>query len=130
MTQEKSQKYPDSPRMELVETLHGVEVADPYRWLEELDSEQTRQWIAAQNEVSFAYLGRIAARDKLQQRISTLWDYDKYGLPFKRGNIQFVAQRYFLLFNQNVISFSRIPCLRGLSQAPRTFGFPLREASP
>ena len=63
-------KYPDSPRGDVVEELHGVEVADPYRWLEDVDSEETRQWITAQNRVTFDYLEGIPERDRIRQRVS------------------------------------------------------------
>ena len=80
-------KYPDSPRTDTVDALHGVEVPDPYRWLEDLDSEQTRAWIEAQNALTFDYLGQIPAREQIRERITTLWNYEKFGLPLKRSHL-------------------------------------------
>jgi prolyl oligopeptidase len=77
--------YPESRRSDHVDVLHGVDVPDPYRWLEELDSEETRRWIAAQNELTDNYLDQIPARARIRERIAELWDFEKYGVPFKRG---------------------------------------------
>ncbi len=70
-------EYPESRRMDLLDLLHGVEVPDPYRWLEETDSEESQRWIAAQNRVTFDYLGRIPAREGLFRRLRALWDYER-----------------------------------------------------
>ena len=82
-------EYPESWRMDLLDLLHGVEVPDPYRWLEEIDSEESQRWISAQNRLTFDYLGRIPAREKLFQRLTELWDYERYGVPSKRGGRTF-----------------------------------------
>jgi prolyl oligopeptidase len=89
----KSLPYPDSRRDKVVDILHGVEVPDPYRWLENLDSEQTREWIAAQNEVTFAHLGQIPAREEIRQRMAELWNYEQYGVPFQRGGRIFFTRK-------------------------------------
>jgi prolyl oligopeptidase len=94
--QQKRLEYPDSPRSDHVDVLHGVEVPDPYRWLEEIDSEQTQGWIAAQNRLTCEYLGRIPAREAINKRITELWNYDKYGVPSKRGG------RYFFTHNNGL----------------------------
>lgn len=99
MTPEKRQdrlNYPSSHRIEMVEILHGIQVADPYRWLEDIDSEQTQSWILAQNQVTFEYLSQISARDSIRQRITELWDYEKYSLPIKRNG------RYFFTRNDGL----------------------------
>jgi len=85
--------YPHSERSAHVDVLHGVAVPDPYRWLEELDSAQTRQWIEAENKLTFAYLERIPARDKIRQRLTQLWDYDKFSPPDKHGGRYFFTQQ-------------------------------------
>ena len=59
--------YPNSPPTDTVDVLHGVEVPDPYRWLEDLDAEQTRAWIEAQNALTFDYLGQLPARARKTQ---------------------------------------------------------------
>ncbi len=73
--------YPPAPRGEVVETLHGVEVADPYRWLEDIDSPETVAWVKAQQELTERYLSQIPEREALRQRLTAAWDYDKHGLP-------------------------------------------------
>ncbi|MBN2389320.1 MAG: S9 family peptidase, partial [Anaerolineae bacterium] len=85
--------YPLSERSAHVDVLHGVAVPDPYRWLEELDSTQTRQWIEAENKLTFAYLEQIPARDKIRQRLTQLWNYDKFGVPEKHGGRYFFTQQ-------------------------------------
>jgi prolyl oligopeptidase len=84
--------YPESPRGETVDTYHGVTIADPYRWLEEMDSEQTRKWIDAQNDITFAHLGQIAARPRLQKRLQEVWDYERWGVPSREGNVLVVSR--------------------------------------
>ncbi len=73
----------------IIDDYHGVKVADPYRWLEDPNSDQTRAWVEAQNQVTFGYLEGIAERDRLKQRLTELWDYEKYGIPFKQGEQYF-----------------------------------------
>jgi prolyl oligopeptidase len=68
-------------------------VADPYRWLEDDNSADTRAWVEAQNKVTFAYLAQIPQRDRIRERITKLWDFEKYSAPFKRG------KRYFYSYN-------------------------------
>ncbi len=89
--------YPPShPDPTVVDVYHGQPVPDPYRWLEDLDSEQTRAWIEAQNRLTFDYLQRIPARQRLLQRLRQLWDYEKYSQPFKEGG------RYFYFKNDGL----------------------------
>lgn len=94
--------YPETQQGDIVETLHGVEVPDPYRWLEDLDSPQTEAWVEAQNEVTFGYLEGLPGRDALQARLTELWDYPKYGVPFEEGGLYFF-QRNTGLQNQSVL---------------------------
>lgn len=79
--------------MDLAEEIHGVRVADPYRWLEDLDSEETRAWVAAQNQHSAAYLGAAPGRAWLRTRLEELWKYDKHGLPRKVGDRLFYSKK-------------------------------------
>jgi prolyl oligopeptidase len=89
--------YPPShPDPTVVDFYHGQAVPDPYRWLEDLDSEQTRAWIEAQNRLTFDYLQRIPARQRLLERLRQLWNYEKYSQPFKEGN------RYFYFKNDGL----------------------------
>jgi len=81
--------YPATRRSDVVETLHGVQVADPYRWLEDLDSDETQAWVAAQNKLTFDYLGTIGEREQIRSRLTELWNYERYGLPFREGKSYF-----------------------------------------
>lgn len=100
--------YPPSPRTEESEVLHGVQVPDPYRWLEEIDSEQTRRWIEAQNEVTFGYLDQIPSRSAIRQRLTELWNYEQYGVPFVRGGRIFFTRNDGLQ-NQSVLYWMGSP---------------------
>ena len=77
--------YPEAPTADVVEDYHGTQVADPYRPLEDPDSEETRQWVEAENKVTFGFLDTIAARAPLEERITKLWDYEKFSVPFAEG---------------------------------------------
>jgi prolyl oligopeptidase len=85
-------KYPESRVEDTVEVLHGVPVADPYRWLEDANSDETKAWIEAQNTVTNAYLETIPEREAIQKRLTVLWDYAKYSLPYREGNRYFFAK--------------------------------------
>ena len=106
-------KYPPSRKSEQVDDYHGVKVADPYRWLEELDSEETKAWVDAQNKLSFDYLAAIPARNSLKDRITKLWNYEKYGVPFKEGN------RYFYYRNSGLQNQSVLYTVTGLDAPPK-----------
>ncbi|MDP6039676.1 MAG: prolyl oligopeptidase family serine peptidase, partial [Candidatus Latescibacteria bacterium] len=94
--------YPKTHRHDEGETLHGQHIPDPYRWLEELDSEQTREWIEAQNELTFDIFKNIPQRESIHQRIESLWNYEKFGIPFTRGKRLFFSRNNGLQ-NQNVM---------------------------
>jgi prolyl oligopeptidase len=94
--------YPESLRVEQVDEYHGVRVADPYRWLEDLDSEQTRGWVEAQNKVTSAYLAAIPERQAIRQRLTQLWNYERYGVPTRHGGRYFFTRNDGLQ-NQNVL---------------------------
>jgi prolyl oligopeptidase len=81
--------YPETRKVDVVDDYHGTKVPDPYRWLEDTDAPETKAWIAAQNEVTFAHLGAIPERERIRERLTRLWDYPKYGLPFREGGLYF-----------------------------------------
>jgi prolyl oligopeptidase len=88
----KPNKYPAARKADQVDEYHGVKVADPYRWLEDLDSEETRAWVEAQNKLSFGFLESVPARASLKDRLTKIWNYEKYGIPFKEGNRYFYTR--------------------------------------
>lgn len=104
--------YPDSPKGNQVDVYHGIEVPDPYRWLENPQTEEVRHWIAAQNEVTFGYLQGLAFRDRLIQRLTQLWNYERYSIPFKQGN------RYFYFKNDGLQNQSVLYTLPTLDAEP------------
>src|SRR4026208_984510 len=69
--------YPITKKVELVEKLHGTPVPDPYRWLEDDNSAETKAWVEEQNKVTFAYLEQIPARTKLKERLTKLRNYGR-----------------------------------------------------
>lgn len=85
--------YPQTQRIEHTDDYFGVKVADPYRWLEDdvRQSPRVREWVDAQNKLTFDYLGSLPQRPQIKSRITELWDYDKYGTPFKRGGRYYMS---------------------------------------
>ena len=77
--------YPSSPKTDHLDTYFGTPVPDPYRWLESLDSPETTAWVTAQNEVTFAYLAQIPFRDRIWQRLTRMWNYERFGIPEQVG---------------------------------------------
>ncbi len=106
-------KYPPTRTSDQVDDYHGTPVTDPYRWLEDTDSPETRAWIEAQNEVTFAYLERIPERDSIRERLTELWDYAKAWAPVKRGG------RYFQLRNSGLQNQDVLYVLESLDAEPR-----------
>lgn len=104
--------YPATRKTDQVDDYHGTKVADPYRWLEDPDSEETIAWVEAQNQVTFNYLGEIAVREKIKGRLTQLWNYEKYGSPFKEGN------RYFYFKNDGLQNQSVLYTLTTLDAEP------------
>ena len=78
--------YPETQKIDTVENYFGTEVSDPYRWLEDDNSEETAEWVTAQNDVTFSYLDNIDFRDVVKARLTALEDYEKISAPFKRGD--------------------------------------------
>ncbi|MBW4535612.1 MAG: prolyl oligopeptidase family serine peptidase [Pleurocapsa minor HA4230-MV1] len=108
MTLSRDLIYPSTNQVAQSDNYHGVEVKDPYRWLEDPDSDVTKAWVQAQNELTNSYLATIPTRDKLQQRLTQLWDYEKYSSPFKRG------QSYFYFKNDGLQNQSVLYTLKSL----------------
>lgn len=94
-------KYPETKKIDHTDNYHGVVVADPYRWLEDNNSEETNNWIAAQNKITFDYLDKIPFREKIKKRLTELWNYEKYSAPSKIGN-RYIFSKNDGLQEQNV----------------------------
>ncbi len=104
--------YPPSFKGDQTDDYHGVTIADPYRWLEDPDSPESRAWIEAQNQVTFDYLNQIPGREQIQKRLTQLWDYERYSLPFKEGD------RYFYFKNDGLQNQSVLYTLTALDAEP------------
>jgi prolyl oligopeptidase len=105
--------YPRAPQTDQIDDYHGTKVADPYRWMEDLDSEQTRKWVKAQNEVTFGWLGQISIREQLRRRLTELWNYERFGLPHKKGG------RYFYSRNDGLQNQNAVYVVERLDGSPR-----------
>ncbi len=94
--------YPDTRKTDQIDNYHGTEVADPYRWLEDDNSEETKAWVIAENKVTFDYLDKIPFRDQIKERLTEIWNYPKMGNPFEKKGIYFYSYNTGLQ-NQSVI---------------------------
>ncbi len=94
--------YPIARKSDQIDDYHGMKVADPYRWLEDLDSEETRAWVQAENNLTFNYLNEIPARNVIKDRLTKLWNYEKFGVPVKQGKNYFYSRNSGLQ-NQSVV---------------------------
>ncbi|MBD2143538.1 prolyl oligopeptidase family serine peptidase [Anabaena sp. FACHB-1250] len=105
--------YPALSKIDQTDNYYGTVVADPYRTLENPDTQETKAWVEAQNQVTFTYLNEIPAREDIKQRLTKLWDYEKYGTPFKQSN------NYFYFKNDGLQNQSVLYTLPTLDAQPR-----------
>jgi prolyl oligopeptidase len=105
--------YPNTREDETVDDYHGTKVKDPYRWLEDPDSDETAAWVKAQNKVTFGYLETVPSRKKLKERLTELWNYERYSPPFKEG------ERYFYFKNDGLQNQSVMYKLDNLEAEPK-----------
>jgi len=107
-------QYPAARKSDVVDDYHGTRVPDPYRWLEDPDSPESRAWIEAQNRLTAAYLADIPARGTIRERLTKLWNYPKYGTPFRKG------RRYFFFKNDGLQNQSVLYRQASLTADPET----------
>ncbi len=112
-SEQKRIKYPVTQKVDTVDVYFGVEVPDPYRWLEDDNSEETAEWVKAENEITFDYLEKIPFRDKINERLTKIWNYPKYGVPFKEG------KNYFFFKNDGMQNQNVLYIQEGLESEPR-----------
>ena len=105
--------YPVSKKVGQTDTYFGTVVADPYRWLEDANSAETKQWVDAQNVVTQSYLAQIPARAAIKQRLTTLWNYERYSVPYKEGG------RYFYSRNDGLQNQAVLYTMNKISDTPR-----------
>lgn len=109
----RSSAYPVTPKTNVIDVLHGHVINDPYRWLEDDRAPATEAWVAAQNRVTFAYLERIPYRDRIRRRLTQLWNFERYGIPWREGG------RYFYFKNDGLQNQSVLYTLVSLEDEPR-----------
>jgi len=106
-------QYPETRKVEHFDDYNGVKVADPYRWLEDDNAPDTKAWVEAQNKVTFGYLEQIPERTKIKERLTKLWNYERYGAPFKEGG------RYFFTKNDGLQNQGVLYTMKALEETPR-----------
>jgi prolyl oligopeptidase len=106
-------QYPKTAKVDHVDTYFGVKVADPYRWLEDDNSEQTRQWVEAENKVTFGYLEQIPQRQAIKDRLTKLWNFERFSAPRQRGG------RYFVFRNNGLQNQSVLYTMDSVSAEPK-----------
>jgi len=107
-------QYPAARKSDVVDDYYGTRVPDPYRWLEDPDTPESRAWIEAQNRLTAAYLAEIPARSTIRERLTKLWNYPKYGTPFRKG------RRYFFFKNDGLQNQSVLYQQASLTADPET----------
>lgn len=105
--------YPEAARGDTVDTYHGVTVADPYRWMEDLDSPDLARWIAEQNALTETVIARATHRDAIRARVAALTDFERFGVPLARNG------RYFFTRNDGLQNQSPLYWQTGLDGEPR-----------
>ncbi|WP_230023478.1 prolyl oligopeptidase family protein [Massilia sp. Bi118] len=105
--------YPVAKKVDQTDDYHGTKVADPYRWLEDANSAETKEWVDAENKVTQSWLAQIPEREAIRQRLTQLWNYERYSVPYKEGG------RYFFSRNDGLQNQSVLYTMKTLSDTPR-----------
>ncbi|MBI5547570.1 MAG: S9 family peptidase [Deltaproteobacteria bacterium] len=100
--------YPATRMADVADDYFGTKVPDPYRWLEDDNSTETAAWVKAQNAVTDAFLASIPEREAIRARLTKLWDYERFGSPWKRGKHYFYLRNSGLQ-NQSVLYVTDAP---------------------
>ena len=85
-------QYPATKKVDTINDYHGQKVADPYRWLEDDNSEETRAWVVAENKVTQDYFDKIPYREKIKKRLTEMWNYPRYGSPFRKEGYYYFSK--------------------------------------
>src|SRR3954465_6651847 len=105
--------YPTATRGTQVDDYHGTSIADPYRWLEEVDAPATKSWVEAENRLTDSFLATIPGRTAIRNRLTQLWNYGRYSAPFKENG------RYFYFENTGLQNQSVLFVQDGRAAPPR-----------
>jgi prolyl oligopeptidase len=111
----KKMNYPETKKINHQDDYHGTPVADPYRWLENDTTREVAAWVKDQNKVTFGYLDQIPYRNRIRERLTQIWNYPKYGIPFKQG------AHYYFYKNDGLQNQSILYRQPGLAGAPQVF---------
>jgi prolyl oligopeptidase len=111
-------EYPATKRVEVIDDYHGTKVADPYRWLENLESPETRRWVETQNSLAQPWLEAIPHREWAKKRLTQLWNYERFGNPKKPVPLE-AGGRYFFLRNDGTQNQSVLYVADSLDAAGR-----------
>jgi prolyl oligopeptidase len=95
-------KYPEAMKVEVTDNYHGKTIADPYRWLEDPDADNTVAWVTKENELTAKYINSYPGRDKIEEWFTEKWNYPRYSLPYKHGTRYFFSKNDGLQ-NQSVL---------------------------
>jgi prolyl oligopeptidase len=107
--------YPVTKKVDQVDDYFGTKVADPYRWLEDDNAEDVKQWVTAENAVTFGYLDTIPFRPKIKARLTEIFNYPRYSSPFRAG------ENYFFTKNDGLQNQSVYYIQKGLDGTPEVF---------
>src|SRR3954464_3638576 len=105
--------YPPTRQQAQVDDYHGTKIADPYRWLEDDNSAETHAWVEAENKVTAAFLGAIPQHATIKERLTKLWNYERFGVPQRQGG------RYFFTRNSGLQNQRVLYVAETLEAAPR-----------
>jgi len=107
--------YPATKKVDQVDDYFGTKVADPYRWLEDDNAADVKEWVQAENAVTFDYLGKIPFREKIRQRLTEIFNYPRYSSPFRAG------EYYFFYKNDGLQNQEVCYVQKGLDGTPEVF---------
>ena len=107
--------YPDTKKVDQEDNYFGTIIKDPYRWLEDDNSVETKAWVKEENNVTEHYLSKIPFRGKVRKRLEELWNYTKYGAPFKQGDY------YYFYKNDGLQNQAVLYRQKGLDAEPEIF---------
>lgn len=105
--------YPDTRKENVVDDYFGVKVSDPYRWLEDDNSEETKKWVDEENKITYDYLDKIPFKEKMKEQLTKVWNFEKMNTPFRRGKYYFFSKNNGLQ-NQSVLYYQE-----GLKGTPK-----------
>jgi len=111
--EQKTIVYPVTKKVDTIDTYFGTKIADPYRWLEDDRSAETEAWVKEQNKTTFDYLAAIPFRDKIKNRLTQIWNFEKRSAPFKKG------KNYFFYKNDGIQNQSVLYVQESLNGTPK-----------